>query len=95
MKERFIAWLSELGKQDGPIAGGKGANLGEMYNAKFPVPPAFVVTTDAFHYFMESTGTKEKVEEILSSIDVANTKDLSEKAEQIRKLVVATKMPKS
>lgn len=93
MKERFIAWLSELGKEDGPIAGGKGANLGEMYNAKFPVPPAFVVTTDAFHYFMESTGTKDKVEEILASIDVGDTKDLSEKAEQIRKLVVATKMP--
>ena len=27
---RLVSWLSELGKDDGPLAGGKGANLGEM-----------------------------------------------------------------
>jgi len=39
-----IKWLSELSKDEVNIAGGKGANLAEMYNLKLPVPPAFVIT---------------------------------------------------
>lgn len=93
-KKRLVAWLSELGKNDGKIVGGKGANLGEMYNSKFPVPPAFVVTTDSYHTFIESTGLKEKIDHILSKINVDDTKQLDEKAKEIRELVVETEMPK-
>jgi pyruvate,water dikinase len=93
MKERYIAWLSELSKNDGPIAGGKGANLGEMYNAKFPVPPAFVVTTFGFNYFLDKTGIKQEIDHILSKIDKDDTKQLTAKAQEIRELVIKTKMP--
>ncbi len=92
-KKRFIAWLSELSKSDGPLVGGKGANLGEMYNAKFPVPPAFVVTTEAYDYFLESPGLKNKITEILSKIDPNDTQKLQEKAKEIRELVETTEMP--
>ena len=43
-----IAWFRELKKEDIPIAGGKGANLGEMYNLKLPIPPGFAVTAQAY-----------------------------------------------
>lgn len=93
MEKRYVVWLSEISKTDVPIAGGKGANLGEMYNSKFPVPPAFVVTTNAHHYFMEATGLKEKINHLLSKIDIENTKTLDEKTKEVRELVIATKMP--
>ena len=32
---KFVKWFSELSKNDIKVAGGKGANLGEMYNNKF------------------------------------------------------------
>ena len=93
MKEDYIRWLSELSKKDVPIAGGKGANLGEMYNSGFPVPPAFIVTTKAFHYFVEKTSIKDKINHMLSKIDINNTGELTTKAKEIKELIVSTKMP--
>jgi pyruvate,water dikinase len=40
--------LHELGRRDLAVAGGKGANLGELVRAGFPVPAGFVVTTAAY-----------------------------------------------
>ena len=42
--ERSVIALGDLGKGDVQRAGGKGANLGEMVRAGFPVPPGFVIT---------------------------------------------------
>ncbi|MCC6166912.1 MAG: phosphoenolpyruvate synthase [Caldilineaceae bacterium] len=39
---------------DLPTVGGKGANLGEMARAGFPVPPGFCVTTAAFQHWIAS-----------------------------------------
>jgi len=94
-KKRLIAWLSELSKNDVPLVGGKGANLGEMYNSKFPVPPAFAVTTEAYHYFIESTGLRQKIDDMLTKItDIENTQILTDKAKEIRELVIETELPK-
>jgi phosphohistidine swiveling domain-containing protein len=46
--------LSAVGRDDVSLAGGKGANLGELVQAGFPVPPGFVVTTDAYVHVTES-----------------------------------------
>jgi len=89
----FIKWLSELTKDSGQIAGGKGASLAEMFNAKLPVPPAFVVTTSAYNYFVEKTGIKEEIGEILDSINVDNTAELEKKAKQIRELMISKEFP--
>jgi len=43
-----IVWLDELTRNDVAIAGGKGANLGELVRAGVPVPEAFVVTAPAY-----------------------------------------------
>ena len=57
--EKYIRWLSELDKKSGNVAGGKGANLAEMYNSGMPVPPAFVVTAQAFAVFIEKATSSE------------------------------------
>jgi len=44
----FIQSLASLRASDGAVAGGKGANLGELIAAGFPVPDGFVVTTEAY-----------------------------------------------
>src|SRR6056297_1967443 len=88
----FIKWFSELDKKSGPVAGGKGANLGEMYNNKIPVPPGFVVTAQAYDYFIEEAGIKDKIKEILDSIDYEDTKQLNQATEKIRKLITNSSM---
>jgi rifampicin phosphotransferase len=40
--------LHALTDEQAPLAGGKGANLGRLLRLGLPVPPGFVVTTDAY-----------------------------------------------
>lgn len=44
----MVVDLRQVGRDDLSLAGGKGANLGELIRARFPVPPGFVVTTRAY-----------------------------------------------
>jgi len=99
MKEKeekvdFVKWFSELDKNSGNVAGGKGANLGEMYNLKIPVPPGFVVTAQAYNYFIEKAGLKEKIIELLKKIDYENTEQLDKITKEIRELIVNAELPK-
>jgi rifampicin phosphotransferase len=57
----FIAPLEQLGREDLNLAGGKGANLGELVKAEFPVPNGFVVTTDAYDLMLEETGLGQTI----------------------------------
>jgi len=92
-RESHIKWLSELSNNDVSIAGGKGASLAEMFNLKMPVPPAFIITAQAFSYFIEHAGLKEKILEILSNTDINNTAELDENAKNIREMIENAEMP--
>jgi pyruvate,water dikinase len=91
--EKNIVWLNEIGKKDIPVAGGKGANLGEMFNAGLPVPPAFIVTAQAFKNFIDGTGIKEKILSEIKKVDMENTAQLEQKASEIQLLITKQKMP--
>lgn len=93
VKIDFVKWFSELNKDSGKIAGGKGANLSEIYNLKVPVPPGFVVTAQAYDYFVEKAGLKKKIEEQLSKIDYEDTKKLDEITKEIRDSIIRAKIP--
>jgi rifampicin phosphotransferase len=51
----FTVPLGQLDRDDVDWAGGKGANLGELIKAGYPVPKGFVVTTDAYDSMLENT----------------------------------------
>ena len=69
---RFIKAFDEIKKGDIAIAGGKGANLGEMTQAGITVPPGVVLTADAYDFFMEVNDIEplkyENASEIRSAI---------------------------
>jgi pyruvate,water dikinase len=48
--------LTAVGRDDLAAAGGKGANLGELVRAGFPVPDGVVITTDAYATVVEHAG---------------------------------------
>ena len=56
-----IAWFKELTKDSIPIAGGKGANLGEMFSAGLPVPSGFCVTAQTYKEFIDRTKISDKI----------------------------------
>ncbi len=92
-KVEFVKWFSELNKNSGKIAGGKGANLGEIYNLEIPVPPGFVITAQAYDYFIDKARLKEKIKNILEKINYENTSELNSSTEQIRKLILKAELP--
>jgi rifampicin phosphotransferase len=53
--------LGAVSRDDLASAGGKGANLGELVRAGFPVPDGAVVTTDAYAAVVEHAGLAQAV----------------------------------
>ncbi len=90
---KFIAWFSEINKEDIPIAGGKGANLGEMSQIGLPIPPGFIVTADTYWEFMTRSGLKNTVFDILKRTNVDDTDQLEANAKKIRDMITNAKMP--
>ncbi|WP_462316487.1 phosphoenolpyruvate synthase [Methanobrevibacter sp.] len=89
----YVKKFEELSKSDIGIAGGKGANLGELTQAGIPVPPGFVVTAQAYKYFMDEAGINDQVMSILDAIDINDTKALQEAAEEIKRIIIESPIP--
>jgi phosphohistidine swiveling domain-containing protein len=56
MTRRTTGPLADFGGGDLAAAGGKGAALGELLRQGFPVPPGFVIITDAYRLLLARTG---------------------------------------
>lgn len=89
----YVVKFEDLSKTDIGIAGGKGANLGELTQAGIPVPPGFVVTAETYEKFMMESGINSKVMNILKKIDINDTKDLQNASEEIKSIIISTPVP--
>src|SRR3989304_4439120 len=89
-----ILWFDQVGKSDIPLVGGKGANLGEMYQAGLPVPNGFCVTAHAYYEFLKKTSLKQKILTELSGLDTEDSKRLQQAAKNIQTAILAAEMPK-
>jgi phosphohistidine swiveling domain-containing protein len=83
-----ICWFEEITVGDIDIVGGKGANLGEMARAGFPVPPGFCVVAPAYREMIEESGLYPKIEAILGQMDFDDPADAEDKSAQIRNLIL-------
>ena len=88
---RFVAFISDKEVKPEEL-GGKGWGLVKMLRAGAPVPPAFVVTSSAFRYFMEKTGLKDTVLKILSQ-ERKGPEDYQRVSAEIRALIEKEQMP--
>jgi pyruvate,water dikinase len=84
--------LADLGRADVAYAGGKGANLGELIAAGFPVPPGFVVGAPAYAAFCDG-GLRERIERRLAAVDVEDTAELERAGAEVRAEVEAEQQP--
>lgn len=89
----YIAWFKELNKNSIATAGGKGANLGEMYNLSLPIPPGFVVTAQTYQQFTEQTKIKDKILDKLKGLNIEDTDQLQKVAQEIQTIINSAKVP--
>jgi pyruvate,water dikinase len=89
----YVKWLEHIGKDDIPIAGGKGANLGEMVSLRMPVPEGFVVTTKAFDRLMQINDLGNRIQQEISGCNVDDTKNLMETSARVKQMIVDQPVP--
>lgn len=80
----FVLFFNEINKTSLPYVGGKGANLGEMTQAGFPVPQGFCVTTAAFQEFVATSNKMNDFYTKLERITAEQLDDIRLLGEQIR-----------
>src|SRR3989344_4481737 len=90
---RNILSLKELSKNSIEIAGGKGANLGEMFNAGFNVPEAFVVSAQAYADFL-GKDLKNKIAKELNKLNIEDSVKLDKISKKIQSLIEKAEFPK-
>ncbi|MDP3734681.1 MAG: phosphoenolpyruvate synthase [Nanoarchaeota archaeon] len=88
-----IAWFKDLDKDSLSVAGGKGTNLGIMFNLGLPVPPGFAITAQTYQEFIDRTGIRLRIEQFLQQLNVEDTKTLQEVAQKIQKLIESAPVP--
>ena len=72
--ESYVLPFREIDATRTALVGGKGANLGELTKAGFPVPPGFCVTTAAYREF---ASTSAELDTMLDELTGVSTDDLS------------------
>ena len=88
-----VLTFAELRKGDTEVAGGKGANLGELTAAGLPVPPGFVVTAQAYLRALEDAGIRGELREIAARLDVNDAQALERESTRLQRLVRETPIP--
>jgi pyruvate,water dikinase len=88
-----LVWFEDVDKNDLPLVGGKGANLGELTKAGIPVPPGFIVTTVSYSNFLEEAGLREEMGNILEPLNTDDTEQLFQISTKIKDVITSAEMP--
>ncbi|WP_374971555.1 phosphoenolpyruvate synthase [Terrabacter sp. BE26] len=89
--------FADLGLADVEIVGGKNASLGEMVQhlaaAGVSVPDGFATTADAYRRFLAENGLADRINALLSDLDVDDTRKLAQVGADIRRQVEEQTFP--
>ena len=86
----LILPFSQIRAKDLPLVGGKGANLGEMTHADFPIPPGFCLTTTAFQQFIPDT---DEIYQLLDSVAPGDVAAVRQVGQQVRDSLLTVPIP--
>ena len=93
-QKKYIYWFKELTKEEIPIAGGKGANLGELTAAGFPVPNGFVVSSNAYFDFLDHNQLRSRIAREMHNISLSDPQSFSDASSKVKRLILSAEMPK-
>ncbi len=88
-----VAPLAQFGRTDLTLAGGKGANLGELSRAGFQVPPGFVITTTAYDLLIRDNNLQTPINEALAGLDIASPASVAQASQSLRQIMLRAPIP--
>jgi len=94
---KYIKFFSEIGIKDISLVGGKNASLGEMYcslsKLDVKVPNGFATDSEAYWLLINENNLKDKIENILSDLDIKDIENLQKRGKKVRTLILNAKLP--
>lgn len=87
-----VHWFNEIEAADITVVGGKGANLGQLTRAGFPVPPGFCVAATAYRRHIAGNNLGPAIAAVLARIETGNVAELERATQQIRTLIDSAPM---
>lgn len=87
-KNNYLVGLGEDTSTDLDVVGGKGASLGRLFKANFPVPSGFVVTTRAYIACLRENNVEAQIEKMLKRLDYGNLDELEKDTAKIREIIL-------
>lgn len=91
--KQYVLRFYEIDKESLPYVGGKGANLGEMTKAGFPVPQGFCVTTLAYKALIQNSEEMKSLFKQLEGIKQDDLRQIQQLGQQIREHLSTLAMP--
>ncbi len=89
----FVLPLNEINSAYKNI-GNKAKNLAILKNElDAPVPQGFAVTSNSFHYFIEYNNLREKIDDLLSELNIDSTHSLDWISGQLMERILTADMP--
>ncbi|MGI0130758.1 MAG: PEP/pyruvate-binding domain-containing protein, partial [Thermoplasmata archaeon] len=85
--------LQDVSDADLPLVGGKAGKLGELIRQGLPVPPGFVVTTEAYQAFVDATALRTEIPAALESIHSDQPETVDAASRRIRSAFESTAFP--
>jgi pyruvate,water dikinase len=95
--EPYVIPLDQLTLDDLEVVGGKNASLGEMITSLsrsgVKVPGGFATTAAAYRKYLEHEGLADRIDQLLTKLDVDNIEQLKKSGEQIRQWLLQAPLP--
>ncbi|MDF2680144.1 MAG: phosphoenolpyruvate synthase [Brevibacillus sp.] len=89
----YVLPFQHINKDSLSLVGGKGANLGELTKAGFPVPGGFCITTAAFQTMLDTSNDMQKYLRALDELDSANLEGVRQFGQEIRLHIESLPIP--
>jgi pyruvate,water dikinase len=86
--------LAAIDIDDRHMTGDKAFNLAMLRNSlELPVPPGFVISTQAFHTFLDHNNLQTIIDKGLADLDITSSESLQSFSDKISNLIAASEIP--
>jgi pyruvate,water dikinase len=90
----FTCSLAELPSEGLKLAGGKASNLATLgRELQMPIPAGFVITTNAFFYFLEFNNLRNLIDSRLAELDINSTAALDAVSRELMEAFMSAQIP--
>ncbi len=92
MLNQYIAWFDRIDNDDEENVSFKASKLGELTKHGFPVPPGFVITSNAYLDFIKFNNLNRKIEKLFSTLNLNHSHSVNQVFSLIRNEITNSKL---